>query len=131
MENEKPESNQKERARPPAKSRPHYPAQRKGFYAQQMKALELHDLDTALTTGLQDEIAMLRVLARRMFEYANAAEPEDVKEWAALVGALGTVSTRIAVLLRAEKSLAGGEANPIAAALSEALVSIRKEWRIK
>ena len=38
-----------------------------GYYSKRFNPLELKDLDTVLTDGLQDEIALLRVIIRRVF----------------------------------------------------------------
>ena len=45
-----------------------------GFYSKRFRPLELSDLDTALGDGLEDEIALLRVIIRRVFECANDEE---------------------------------------------------------
>jgi hypothetical protein len=42
-----------------------------GFYSHRFNNLEISDLNTALSDGLTDEIALLRVIIRRVFEYAD------------------------------------------------------------
>ncbi len=70
---------------------------------------------------LDAEIAMMRVLMRRVFE--QAGDCQDVAEWSQLLGALGAAATRLATLLRTQKALAGGE-SAIAEALREALKEV-------
>ena len=50
-----------------------------GFYARKMIPLELSDLDTALGDGLTDEIALLRVIIRRVFDFANDHEKQNLR----------------------------------------------------
>ena len=42
-----------------------------GFYSRRFRALELSDLSEVLTDNLDDEIALLRVIIRRVFEMAD------------------------------------------------------------
>jgi hypothetical protein len=75
---------------------------------------------------LDAEIAMMRVLMRRVFEHAG--DCQDVAEWSQLLGALGAAATRLATLLRTQKALAGGE-SAVAEALREALRGEGEERR--
>ena len=51
-----------------------------GFYSQRFSPIELQDLDIALADGLDDEIALLRVTIRRVFDLATE-EGEDTETW--------------------------------------------------
>lgn len=81
--------------------------------------------------GLQDEIAMLRAIIRRVFEQAGQIPGEEdprkeLQVWSRVLATLGTAATRLAGLLRTQKALAG-DANDFALALSHALNEIREE----
>ena len=74
-------------------------ALRHGFYSRQFKALELEDL-AAIDGNLDDEIAMLRVVNRRVFEFANKNEPATLDDWLKVLSVHGLTDTRIANLLK-------------------------------
>lgn len=84
-------------------------ANKHGFYAKRMAPLELSDLDTALGTGLTDEIALLRVIIRRVFDYANDHDRQDLEQWSFSLNTLGAACTRLAGLLRTDQILGGGK----------------------
>ena len=80
---------------------------------------------TSPTGSLDDEILMLRTITRRVYELADGVEELD--QAVSLLGALGIASTRLANLLKAQKSL-GNEQDGVMTALSEALEKVRKDW---
>jgi hypothetical protein len=96
-----------------------------GFYSRQFQHLESSDLDIALLNGLDDEIALLRVIIRRVFEYTNSAD-QNLETWSTALGTLGSAATRLAHLLRTQKLLGGQEENA-SSALSQALAEVTKE----
>lgn len=100
-----------------------------GFYSRRFGELEAKDLDEALVDGLGDEIALMRVMIRRVFEYAND-EAGDLEHWTGALSALGAASTRLAGLLRTQKILGVGE-NDVVGALTAALSEVTKELGIK
>ena len=103
-----------------------------GFYERGYGSLELRDLAQALKSGLADEIAMLRVSMRRVFE-AGAGE-QDAEQARQALGSLGLAATRLASLLKAEGELTGGNDvvyNAISEALSQVLDEMRAEGRSK
>jgi hypothetical protein len=79
-----------------------------GYYSKRYSPLELKDLDTVITDGLQDEIALLRVIIRRVFDYANDHEHQDLNTWSGSLNTLGTACTRLSGLLRSNQLLGGG-----------------------
>ena len=79
-----------------------------GFYARKMIPLELSDLDTALGDGLTDEIALLRVIIRRVFDFSNDHESQTLETWSGSLNTLGAACTRLAGLLRTNQILGGG-----------------------
>ena len=79
-----------------------------GFYAKGYIPLELADLDTALGDGLTDEIALLRVIIRRVFDFANDHEAQTLETWSGSLNTLGAACTRLARLLRTNQILGGG-----------------------
>ena len=97
-----------------------------GFYSPGFKPTEEMDLaELAGQVDLNDEITMLRVVMRRMFQ--QVGECEDPATWAAALGALGSAATRLAGLLRTQKLLAGGGSD-VAEALSAALREVTSEF---
>ncbi len=99
-----------------------------GFYSQRFSPLEVHDLTVALGEGLEDEIALLRVTIRRVFDLANQ-EGEDSDMWFKALSTLGLASTRLAGLVRTQK-LIQGDSNTVASALSQALGEVCDELGI-
>jgi hypothetical protein len=100
-----------------------------GFYSQRFSPLELRDLDIALTDGLDDEIALLRVTIRRVFDLASA-EGENYDIWFKALATLGLASTRLAGLVRTQK-LIKGDTSSVASALSQALGEVCDELGIR
>lgn len=97
-----------------------------GFYSPGFNPTEQEDLEAlAGQVDLSDEIAMMRVIMRRVFE--QAGECADLGEWSAALGALGAAASRMAGLLRTQKILAGGGSD-VADALSEALKDVTNEF---
>ena len=88
-----------------------------GFYSRQLNSMEVLDL-SVMSEGLVDEIALMRVLIRRVFEAAG--EDLSLEAWSRLLGTLGLASTQLASLLRTQKVLTGRGGGDIAAALSAA-----------
>ena len=71
-----------------------------GFYSRQFRERELTDLEEIDAEGLENEIAMLRVMIRRLMEMVNNCDNLD--QLNAVVGTLGMASSRLASMLRTE-----------------------------
>lgn len=99
-----------------------------GFYSQRFSPLELRDLECALANGLEDEIALLRVTIRRVFDLANE-EGEDAETWFKALSTLGLASTRLAGLVRTQKMIQG-DSSSVATALTQALGEVCDELGI-
>jgi len=99
-------------------------AMKHGFYSRFFRAGEVEDLETVLQEGLSHEIAMLRVITRRVMELADGVETLD--EAIAAMGALGLASIRLSSLLKAQARLGSG-GNDLAAAISSALSELMQE----
>jgi hypothetical protein len=82
-------------------------ALRHGFYSSLFKPLEAKDLEDILSTGLEEEIAMLRVATRRALELAHDAD--DIDQTIKALGALGLASIRISRSLKAQKEIGDGD----------------------
>ena len=96
-----------------------------GYYSRRFRPLELDDLNIILSDGLADEIALLRVIIRRVFEFADS-DATDLDAWTKALNTLGTASTRLAGLLRTQQVITGGGAN-IVDVLSEAIGDVAHE----
>ena len=97
-----------------------------GFYSRRYKPTELRDLDTILADGLDDEISLLRVIIRRVFEFANDVEEQELSTWTNALNTLGAASTRLAGLLRTQQLISGGSED-IVDTLSKALGQVAHE----
>jgi hypothetical protein len=83
-------------------------ALKQGYYGKKYFDLELSDLDTVLGDGLNDEIALLRVIIRRVFDFANDHDSQTLETWSGSLNTLGAACTRLAGLLRTNQILGGG-----------------------
>jgi hypothetical protein len=96
-----------------------------GFYSKQFEPAEIQDLETRLLEGLQDEVAMLRVMMRRIMELTKGCD--DLEELMNVVGVLGLAATQLAGLLRVQHLLGGDENSEIARTISRAISNVSKE----
>jgi hypothetical protein len=76
-----------------------------GFYSRQFRQLETADLDVMLETGLESEINLIRVIARRVFDMAGVIE--TLEEGYSLLSALSDAALRLASILRTQSILSG------------------------
>jgi len=95
-----------------------------GFYSKQFRTAEKTDLEEVAKPGLENEIDMLRVVTRRLFE--EAGECKDSQELATIVNTLSAATARLGNLLRIQWLLSGG-ADDIEAELNEALKQLYEE----
>lgn len=98
-----------------------------GFYSRQFRHLELEDLRSLLSPGLVDEVAMLRVMTRRVLELADGIDEVDAA--AGVLASLGGACSRLANLLRTEKFLTGSADGGTARAISQALNEVMQELK--
>jgi hypothetical protein len=78
-----------------------------GFYSRRYRPLEVSDLNTVMSDDLTGEIALLRVIIRRVFEFAGT-EATDLDSWTKALNSLGAAATRLAGLMRTQQILTGG-----------------------
>ena len=97
-----------------------------GFYSRRFKPMEVSDLETVLAEGLDDEISLLRVIIRRVFEFANDNEQQDLSTWMVALNTLGAASTRLGGLLRTQQLISGGSED-LVSTLSQALGQVAHE----
>jgi hypothetical protein len=114
----------KRRAQPGDQSEP-----KRGFYRRYFEALEANDLDLLLSDGLEDEISMMRVVTRRVLKLSRGVTNLD--EAITILGALGDASTRLAGLLKTQKTLGSEKTDEVTAALNQALNDVIKELGIE
>ncbi|MCL4562311.1 MAG: hypothetical protein M1281_17075 [Chloroflexi bacterium] len=75
-----------------------------GFYARRFRRGEMDDLDLTGPVRLADEIQMMRVVIRRVFDQAND-EAADLETWSQALETLGAAASRLATLLRTQNHL--------------------------
>lgn len=105
-------------------------------YTASFQPEERQDLEALLSTGVRDEIAMLRVVIRRAFTLASAAgeDPQErseaLQQALQVVKALGAATQRLSVLLKTQQSLGEG-GDDVAAAITQALNEVVEEmgWK--
>lgn len=98
-----------------------------GFYSRKFKAGEIDDLDVLESNDkLQDEILLLKVVIRRVWEMASTSAV-DLDSWAMALGVLGMAMTRQAGLLRVQSILGFGNSE-ITNAISQAIREVTDEF---
>lgn len=97
-----------------------------GFYSRRFQALEHADLTAIPERDLTSEVALLRVLLRRLFEVLDQATDTSLDTQASVLAIAGGTAVRIATLLR-NQAILGGEAEDINTALSAALIDTLKD----
>jgi hypothetical protein len=95
-----------------------------GFYSRVLRPFDRCDGEPV---GLQDEIHMLRAVMRRVLELSR--EVDTLEPALNLLSALGLAAYRLSVLLRAQKTIGGGE-DEISEAISQALAEVVKDMGI-
>lgn len=105
------------------------------LYAASFKPDEREELEALLATGVQDEIAMFRVVIRRAFALATAAEEaegrsEALRQAIQVVNTFGTAALRLGSLLKTQQAL-GESSTDVAAAITQALNEVVEEmgWK--
>lgn len=98
-----------------------------GYYSHQFRADEIQDLEAGQRGGVLDEMAMLKVAIRRLFEQVE--ENPDPEACRKTLGALGLAAVRLARLVEVQKSLGNGD--ELMQALSQAIAEINAEmgWK--
>lgn len=100
----------------------------RGFYDRKFADDELIDLATLLTTGLDSEISMLRVVLRRFFEQAQGSQ--SVTELAEMLQNIGLGATRLASLLKSQQALGDDRGDELAKAIYAAIDQVSKEMHL-
>ena len=101
-----------------------------GFYSRAFNERELSDLDAALETGLQSELAMLRVATRRFFELANNAEDQNLEEAGQTLALLSMAAGKLAAITRIQHLLGGDQKDEILQSISAAIDIVTKETNL-
>ena len=99
-----------------------------GFYSRLFHTAETGDLSADQSSSLEHEITLLRVMIRRTMELADGID--DLREATRVLDALGAASSRLANLLRAQKSLNEGQTH-LSDEISIAIQQVNAELRRK
>ena len=103
-------------------------ALRHGFYSRQFRQGELDDLDLINMNDLITEIASLRAYTRRMLELSDGIE--DLNTAMRLLDSLGASATKVSNIIYRNRMMHGDQDAQVATALSSALATIIKEWKL-
>lgn len=101
-----------------------------GFYSRHFDALEDSDLDLFLITDLDNEIHMLRVAMRRLFEGTQTPEGIDLPMTAGNLTALGSTATSLAHLIREKVLLEGAQDKKVSDATAAAISEVTEYLRV-
>ena len=112
-----------------------------GFYSRRFTASEAEDLEARLSEGINDEIAMMRVFVRRLFDASSDKGAEggrrptdqrdqDLEKLMATINTLGMAAIRIGSLLKLQHML-GTKESDTASVISQALTDIAKELKLQ
>ena len=98
-----------------------------GFYTKNFSLAERRGLEAANGIVLADEIALLRVLIRRISEQMLSSPGVPLNESAAHLAVVSEAMLRLASLLRTNHMLGGSETSTLTDELSLALAAVHAE----
>ena len=75
-----------------------------GYYASRYLPAETHDLQAQASPGLGDEISLLRVMMRRVFD-ASTQEDASLEDLLKVMGVLSSAANRLANLMLTSRKL--------------------------
>ena len=96
-----------------------------GFYSRLFRQIEHDDLEATLADGLESEVNMMRVIARRVMELVDGEADLDTE--IRLLNVLGVAATRLAKLMRTQVLLGGGISEGVFDTISHELDKVNKE----
>ena len=96
-----------------------------GFYSRRFRKSEQTDLETASFTGLQEEIALLRVCIRRVIEWGSRIE--SFPDALSFLRVISLATASLSRLIRTQEGLAGPDANQL---LLQAVEEVAREMGI-
>jgi uncharacterized protein YjcR len=103
-----------------------------GFYSRKFKTIELNDLDTIDdTSGVEDEIKLLRIFMRRVSDQASTFTNLD--QGMQFLRALSIATYTLSRLIKIRQSMGGHSIEDILSrSMDDAIEAIRKEkgWKI-
>ncbi len=97
-----------------------------GFYSRLFHATETSELNDHEPGSLEHEITLLRVMIRRTMELSDGID--DLKDATRVLDALGAAASRLANLLRAQKTLSETHSQ-VADEISIAIQEVNAELR--
>ena len=96
-----------------------------GFYSRRFWEPERNELKSC-ENDLEDEISLMKVLMRRVFEAADQ-EDGDLEIWFKTLATLGLASTRLAKLINTQRAMQGNDASEISTAITQALKEVTRD----
>jgi hypothetical protein len=93
-----------------------------GFYSKYFRTEEARDVEDLVAEGLQEEIATLRVISRRVLQLSEGMT--DLEVGLRVLNAFGAASARISGLIKVQKILLERHDDPV----EEALMTAIREW---
>jgi hypothetical protein len=103
-----------------------------GFYSNVLQEHELADLVAySEDLDLDDEIALARIILRRLVALLTPTHHTDLPDIARIAGLALQATRTIARLLRDKRALSGEAADGIAGAIAQALDELSTEWGVE
>jgi hypothetical protein len=103
-----------------------------GFYSRSFHKAEAQDIEALeaqnASNTLEDEILLLKIVIRRVFDLACQQE-DNLDTWLTALNTLGTAAARQAALFRAKKFVEGGNQNYVAQAIRQAIIEVNVELK--
>jgi hypothetical protein len=99
-----------------------------GFYTRKLRRVEKTDLDKIdFLNNLHDEILMLKVMIRRVWELSSA-DTKDLDQCIAALDALGQGAMRQSRLMSVESQINGDDQSEANQAIAEAIRKVAEEY---
>ncbi len=99
-----------------------------GFYSRTMDKLEVGDMEAALGTDLDDLLALMKVLLRRVFDLSKEADQPEIM--LSYLGGCGMAAMRIIAILKAQRMFGKSPEDSTAMAINQALTEVMKEIKL-
>jgi hypothetical protein len=101
-----------------------------GFYTRKLRRVEKTDLDKIdFLNNLHDEILMLKVMIRRVWELSSA-DTKDLDQCIAALYALGQGAMRQSRLMSVESQINGADQSEASQAIAEAIRKVAEEYTL-
>ena len=96
-----------------------------GFYSEQFKNVSAEDIELVISSGLEDEIALMRVLLRKYVDIANGLE--SLADAAKVLDLAGLTATRLAQLIKVQVMI-GSQGDSTLQTINDVIEEVNREF---